>query len=96
MEQEVGEGVYREPAITRPLSMTNTDAKLSSASMAMLLSRKIARHCLIQPPQKCFRGRDVLANATGAERFALEQHPRDRYTSGLVLTDFESAFPSIE
>ena len=95
-EHEVGEGVYREPAITRPLSMTNTDAKLFSASMAILITKKVARHCLIQPPQKCFRGRDMLANAMEAESFLLEHHLRDRYSSGLVLTDFESAFPSIK
>eukprot|EP00959_Pyramimonas_sp_CCMP1952_P309110 6468746-Pyramimonas_sp.AAC.1 len=54
-DQEVGEGAFREPACTRPLSMTNADAKLSSASMAVLLTRKVARHCLLQSPQKCFR-----------------------------------------
>eukprot|EP00959_Pyramimonas_sp_CCMP1952_P223958 4682858-Pyramimonas_sp.AAC.1 len=61
-DQEVGEGVLRKPACTRPLSMTNTDAKLLSASMAVLLTRKVARHCLLRSPQKCFCGRDMLAN----------------------------------
>eukprot|EP00959_Pyramimonas_sp_CCMP1952_P428808 8981187-Pyramimonas_sp.AAC.1 len=45
--------------------------------MAVLLTKKVARHGLLQPPQECFRGRDAPS-------------------SGIVLTDFESAFPSIK
>ena len=37
----------------------------------------------------------MIVNVIEAELFILKKHIKDRYTSGLVLTDFESAFPSI-
>ena len=79
-EHEIGEGVFRKPEVTRPLSMTNTDCKLLSASMTVVLTRKIALSNLLRSPQKCFRGRDMIVNVIEAELFILKKHIEDRYT----------------
>eukprot|EP00959_Pyramimonas_sp_CCMP1952_P254524 5316226-Pyramimonas_sp.AAC.1 len=63
--------------------------------MAWTLSKKVALSNLLRSPQKCFRGRGMIVNVIEAELFILQKHIKDRYTSGLVLTDFESAFLSI-
>eukprot|EP00959_Pyramimonas_sp_CCMP1952_P440198 9215701-Pyramimonas_sp.AAC.1 len=64
--------------------------------MVIRLTEKVARRGLLQPPQKCFRGRDMLVNVMEAESFLLEHRLRDRYSSDIVLAGFESAFPSID
>jgi hypothetical protein len=86
--------IRREPAATRPISMSNTDAKI----FAMVLNHKLsqlAQLTVIEQQRGFVRGRRMSDNLVEIDSLALHLDQNYNTGSGVILFDFASAFPSL-
>jgi hypothetical protein len=86
--------VQRTPEATRPITLSNTIAKL----YAKVLNNKLAALAKITvlPNQRGFvRGRRMQDNIIEAEALALHITKHFNIEAGMVLFDFSAAFPSV-
>eukprot|EP00959_Pyramimonas_sp_CCMP1952_P103711 2168910-Pyramimonas_sp.AAC.1 len=94
-EQEGGGagGIIRGAACARPLSMSNTDAKILSAVFCHPLNEFST--VTVAPLQKCAEGRQLLADVAQAEKWGLQQELIAHDSAAILSTDFPAASPSL-
>jgi endonuclease/exonuclease/phosphatase family metal-dependent hydrolase len=86
--------VRRRPEATRPISLSNSDAKL----FARILNFKLSQlACItVAGEQRGFvKGRNLVSNIIETESHAMHISKHYRDESGIILFDFVSAFPSL-
>jgi hypothetical protein len=93
LEQDVIQ-VQRAPEAMRPITLSNTDAKLVAAILNNKLSQ-LASITVIGQQRGFVRGRGMVDNIIETEALALHLCRHFAEESGMVLFDFVSAFPSL-
>ena len=83
----------RSPDKTRPISLSNTDNKSTSALICIPLDKAAQR--TVSPQQRCVKGRQLADNIIDIEAKALQFAITHEILAGICAFDLRAAFPSI-
>ena len=85
--------IFRSPDALRPLTLCNRDRKLLTSAVCRGLHWYTMR--CIHPSQRCISSRHMTDNIFEIETTALGHVACAPQESGILLTDFAAAYPSV-
>ena len=85
--------IERSPDASRPLTQCNCDCKAIISAVCFVLHRYSIR--CTHPAQRCVSSRQMTGHMFEIETAALAQYACATSDSGILLTDFACAYPSV-